>query len=78
MITRADVSCHCGKWSGERCEWTGPESETVLVAYIPDALRGTAQAAHTRSGLERTIRVERSCAARMVETDGEWVEAAVE
>lgn len=73
-----EVRCECGKWSGEHCEWSGPKDATVIVEWMPRDLR----VAHTEArnsgiyphnGAER-IRVERSCADRMVEHDGEWVE----
>lgn len=74
------VQCQCGEWSGERCEWEGPRSETVEVEYMPEHLRASHVAAgnrgsHPGNGSIR-IRVERSCAERMVEADGEWVEVA--
>ena len=70
------VRCECGHWSGERCAWTGPKEETVIVEWMPEHLRASHTAANNRgvyphNGAER-IRVERSCADRMVEHDGDW------
>lgn len=73
-----DVQCECGEWSGERCCWSGPKSETVVVEFMPEWLRDNCITAHNRglypsNGAQR-IRVERSCAERMIEVDPEWVE----
>lgn len=70
------VHCGCGEWSGERCEWTGPESETLVVEYMPEQHRASHAAAGTRgtyphNGAVR-IRVARACADSMIECDGEW------
>ncbi len=78
MTTMNETRCNCGEWSGEACCWSGPASETVLVEFMPDHLRGS-HAAAGNSGLYPhngacQIRVERSCAERMIETDGEWCE----
>ena len=72
LVTR----CQCGEWSGERCQWSGPESETVLVEFMPEEHRASHVAAGNRGvrphNGARQIRVERSCAARMVREDGDW------
>lgn len=78
LAKEAMVHCECGEWSGESCEWTGPKSETVVVEAMPNHLRASHVAAgnsgaYPHNGSSR-IRVEKSCAARMVESDGEWCE----
>lgn len=70
------VHCGCGEWSGGRCEWTGPESETLVVEYMPEQHRASHVAAKNRgtyphNGAVR-IRVARACADSMIECDGEW------
>jgi hypothetical protein len=70
--------CQCGQWSGVRCQWEGPRSETVAVEFMPEAARESHRAAgnsgvYPHNGALR-IRVERSCAEHMAATDGEWVE----
>lgn len=64
------VHCECGERSGERCQWEGPEEQTVMVEYMPDQHRATHDAARNRGiwphNGARRIRVERVCAARMV------------
>lgn len=73
--------CACGAWSGERCCWEGDPLDMVLVDFLPEVRRGAYRAAcegghagtWAQHGGER-IRVEPSCAARMVELDGEFVE----
>ncbi len=71
------VECECGEWSGEACAWSGPKGETVLVEFMPEQHRASHRAAGNRGSYPHNgsirIRVERSCADRMVETDGEWV-----
>jgi hypothetical protein len=67
------VHCQCGEWDGQdACWWEGPVEDTVLVQYVPGQYRGTARAAWTTRGMTSTIRVERSCAQRMLEFDPEW------
>ena len=74
------VDCACGEWSGERCQWAGPQDETVLVEWMPEHLRASHEAAGNRGAYpgngSTRIRVERSCAERMIECDGEWCEIA--
>lgn len=70
------VHCECGELYGERCEWDGPASETVIVEVMPEHLRASHEAAGNRgvyphNGAVR-LRVEQSCADRMVEHDGDW------
>lgn len=81
-IEPSTVCCECGAWSGERCSWVGPESDTVLVEYMPEQHRASHTAAGNRgmrpgNGANR-IRVERSCADGMVEHDGDWCEIVKE
>lgn len=71
-----EISCQCGKWSGVRCAWRGPITQTVLVDYVIDADRAELEEARihevsARHGVVR-IRVERSCVDSMIELD-EWV-----
>jgi hypothetical protein len=77
-IHEAEIRCACGEWSGERCAWTGPKSETVLVEFMPEQYRESHKAAGNRgvypaNGAQR-IRVERSCAERITEADPNWAE----
>lgn len=72
------IHCACGEWSGERCAWEGPRDQTVVVEFMPAHLRASHEAAgnrgvHPANG-SRQIRVERSCAESMVESDGDWCE----
>lgn len=75
-LAAGHVACECGEWSGERCEWSGPESETVVVEWMPEHLRASHESAGN-SGVyphngARLIRCERSCAARIVSDAPEW------
>ena len=68
--------CGCGEWMGEACEWCGPLSKMVVVEYMPESLRGSHTAAnnsgsYSHNGAVR-VAVERECAERLVEADGEW------
>jgi hypothetical protein len=70
------VPCHCGEWSGTRCQWTGPKSETVVVEWMPEHLRSSHQTAGNRgsypaNGAER-IHVACECADEMIDADGDW------
>jgi len=70
-------NCECGEWSGEMCAWTGPEAELLTVEFMPDFLRESHSACNNRglyphNGAVR-VRVERSCADRMVQHD-DWCE----
>ncbi len=75
----ADVPCDCGQAGGDApCEWRGPVAETVLVEWMPLALRASHEAAGNRgrwpgNGAER-LRCCRECADRLVEADPEWTE----
>jgi hypothetical protein len=35
------IECECGTWSGERCQWSGPKSETVVVEWMPEQHRAS-------------------------------------
>ena len=76
--TEPTVRCACGEWSGELCQWSGPESSTVLVEYMPEQHRASHDEARNRGAYQangaRRVRVERSCADGMVEHDGKWCE----
>lgn len=68
--------CECGEWSGERCWWSGPESETVTVEWMPEQHRASHTAA-SNAGVypangARHLQVHRKCAASMIEHDGAW------
>ena len=70
------VKCQCGQWSGEPCQWFGPESETVMVEFMPEHLRASHESAgnsgsYPHNGAVR-VRVASSCAALMAKTDGQW------
>lgn len=72
------TTCECGEWSGERCQWTGPDSERVAVEFIPPHLRGTYRKVLEGAGSYPTggavrIRVSPECARVMRKLDGEWV-----
>lgn len=75
---RDEFHCECGQWSGERCQWSGPKSETVEIAFMPNDLRSSHRAAGNHgiypANGALVITVERTCADRMVESDREWVE----
>jgi hypothetical protein len=69
--------CECGQATGERCEWSGPIDQTVLVEYMPEQYRASHEAAgnsgvYPHNGAVR-IRCERSCADRLAHVweDGE-------
>ena len=68
--------CQCGEWSGERCAWSGPETETVTVEWMPEQYRGSHTAARNAgvypANGARHLQVHRKCAASMIEHDGAW------
>ena len=76
-----DVRCECGEVTGERCAWVGPRTDTVAVRWLPEALRGSHQAAG-RSGVygiggdggAETLRLERGCAESLATSEGDWME----
>jgi len=70
------VHCECGRVYGERCSWSGPRGQTVIVEWIPEYLRASHEAAGNRgsypaNGAER-LRVQRDCAKRIMETENKW------
>lgn len=63
------VACECGEATGERCSWTGPVGDTVVIEWMPEYLRASHEAArnpgiYPHNGALR-LRCERSCAARL-------------
>jgi len=65
------VRCECGEATGERCAWSGPITETVVVEWMPEYLRESHRAAgnsgtHPANG-SLQLRVERSCADRLAQ-----------
>ena len=74
-----EVRCGCGEWMGEPCQWIGSADETVIVEYMPEYHRASHIAAgnsgaYPANGAVR-VRVERSCADRLIAHDGqEWAE----
>lgn len=78
MSSGEETRCQCGEWSGEACEWSGPVGQTVVVEFMPAQYRASHTAAgnagaYPYNGASR-IRVERACAARMIEYDADWCE----
>src|SRR5690606_21903914 len=70
------VCCECSAWTGERCVWTGPRSQTVLVEYIPKYLRASLKAAgiagfYPPDNNAECVRVSRYCAELMLSNDDE-------
>lgn len=75
MRASRTVHCECGVWTGERCVWTGPKSQTVVVEYMPEYLRASHQAAgnaglYPANGAVR-VRVERYCAELLLSNEDE-------
>lgn len=75
VVKPKTVRCACGEWTGERCEWIGMPSETVMVEYMPPCLRASHEAAHNHgtypaNGAVR-VRVERGCADLLLEDEDE-------
>lgn len=61
---------------GERCNWSGPLSEMVVVEWMPEHLRASHTAArnsgsYPHNGAMR-IAVEKSCADLLIESESEW------
>jgi hypothetical protein len=75
MLIEAEGQCECGALTGERCQWTGPLSDTESIEYMPEHLILSHVAAgydsiaaagvYPHNGAQR-ICVERSCAERLV------------
>lgn len=70
------IECGCGEWTGEKCAWSGPKSETVVVEYMPEFIRASHKAAgnsgsYPHNGAVR-VRVEKSCADLITESEPEW------
>lgn len=63
------IECECGKVTGEKCQWTGPIEETVIVEYMPDSLRDSHEAAGNRG-----IYPAKSCADLIVKTNDGWAQ----
>jgi hypothetical protein len=66
-----DVQCECGEITGERCQWSGPASETVVLEYMPPEFRASHSAArnsgtYPHNGAIRVI-VAASCADELLD-----------
>lgn len=60
-VTKKTYRCGCGAWMEEGCEWSGPLSEMVVIAYTPESVRETATASgRMDTGLE-LVAVCRDC-----------------
>lgn len=73
-----NITCECGEITGERCSWSGPVAETVIIEWMPPQHRESHEAAGN-SGRWPTngairLRVEKTCAERIVEADADWAE----
>lgn len=79
---KSDVACECGQCDeSEACSWQGPRHETVVVEYMPRYLRSSHEAAgnsgsYPHNGAIR-VRVERSCAERIIADSPEYAEMAL-
>ena len=56
--------CQCSRATGQRCEWTGEREDLILVRWVPDADRGSAEASgtFTRGAYARSLYVSPGCA----------------
>lgn len=77
-----DTHCACGDATGERCAWTGPESETVELEWMPQHVRASHVAAGNRGAYPHNgairLRVAPSCAEGLLHDDPEWTRRAGE
>lgn len=69
------VRCECGEATGVRCEWVGPQRETIVVHFMPEYLRATRDAAgysgcYPGNGSLR-LRVSQGCAMDLCEEHGD-------
>ncbi len=73
----APIRCGCGEVLGGRgCGWTGPETETVILEFVPRSLRSSHETAgnsgaYPHNGAERVV-AERGCAESIVECEDGW------
>lgn len=70
--TKTTYQCGCGEWMGERCAWTGPAAEMVVVRWVPPMHRGTAQACGSDRGMGQVVACHPDCAEAEVEDEPEW------
>lgn len=73
----SDIHCECGRVTGVACAWEGDEAETVIMHVVQEYLRDSYRALGrgvSGTGDELVLRVERSCAQGLLETEGEWAE----
>lgn len=76
LYVELETHCECGEWSGERCAWSGPESEMDTVEWMPPQHRASHTAArnagvYPHNGA-RHLQVHRDCANTMLAHDGAW------
>ena len=68
--------CQCGKWSGVRCDYSGPAADLVTVEWMPEYLRASHVAAgnngaYPHNGAVR-LHVSSECADAICAESGEW------
>lgn len=70
-----DVRCACGTITGVACEWSGAESETVNVEWMPEHLRASHEAAGNRGSYPHNgsqhLTLNRECAESLAD---DWTE----
>ena len=76
LMSERVLRCGCEVWTGERCAWSGPASEMVMVEWMPHYFRESHKAAGNRgqypaNGALR-IAAEQTCADIAVRSDPEW------
>lgn len=75
-MTQQIVTCGCGVACGERCTWSGPVEETVIVEYMPEYLRSSHVAANNSGSYPANgsirFRAAKSCADIIVHDDPDW------
>lgn len=66
------TQCESGEWSGETCHAMITADDRVEMRWVPDWLRGTAEAAGTWCGCAEKLWVCVACADQMLATDPDW------
>lgn len=78
--TKHNLVCQCGEVYGAPCEWSGDVADTVLVEVMPEHLRASHEAAGNKGDYPQNgairLRVERSCADSLVESEDGWAHIA--
>lgn len=68
-MTTQTIHCECGEITGQSCQHEIAPGEGVRFSYLPEWLRGTAEACGSYRGMTQTVIIHPDCAAMLDDQD---------